>query len=99
MCVGGIGLWMSLIREIQLLTVFGTTGTTNRGGLQGPATGLSAVLATKQPRSFNARDESRSRRSHLNRVPPWLRLIIVPVFAASAMAFTQFCAPAFSIDN
>ncbi|MGA8480772.1 MAG: pentapeptide repeat-containing protein, partial [Chthoniobacterales bacterium] len=96
---GGIGLWMSLIREIQLLTVFGTTGTTNRGGLQGPETSLAVVLATKQPRSFNARDESRSRRSPLNRVAPWLRLIIFLVFAASGMAVTQFCAHAFSIEK
>jgi hypothetical protein len=45
------------------------------------------------------RDESRSRRSPLNRVAPWLRLIIVLVFTASGMAVTEFCARAFSIEE
>ena len=44
--------------------------------------GLAMVLATNQPRSSNTRDESRSRRSPLNRVAPWLRWIIVLVFTA-----------------
>jgi Pentapeptide repeats (8 copies) len=57
------------------------------------------VLATNQPRSFNARDESRSRRGPLNRVAPWLRLIIVLVFIASCMAVTGFCAHAFSTEE
>jgi hypothetical protein len=48
----------------------GPHGTTNRGGLQGPGR-AAVVLATKRPRFFNARDESRSRRSPLNRVAPW----------------------------
>src|SRR5260221_5174544 len=57
------------------------------------------VLATNQPPSFNARHESRSRRDLLNRVAPWLRLIIVLVFTASCLAVTEFCAHAFSTEE
>ena len=61
--------------------------------------GLAMALATNQPRSPNTRDESRSRRSALNRVAPWLRLIIVLMFTASGMAVTEFCARAFSTEE
>jgi hypothetical protein len=61
--------------------------------------GLAIVLAANQLRSSNMRDESRSRRSPLNRVAPWLRLIIVLVFTASGMAVTEFCARGFSIEE
>ncbi len=57
------------------------------------------VLAANQPRSYTARDESRSRRGLLNRVAPWLRLIILLVFIASCMAVTEFCAHAFSTEK
>ena len=61
--------------------------------------GLAMVLATNQPRSSNTRDESRSRRSPLNGVVTWPRLIIVLVFTASGMAVTEFCARAFSTEK
>jgi len=61
--------------------------------------GLAMVLATNQLRSSNTRNESRSLRSPLNRVAPWLRLIIFLVFTASGMAVTEFCARAFSTEE
>jgi pentapeptide repeat protein len=57
------------------------------------------VSAANQPRSFDARDESRSRRGLLNRVAPSLRLITVLVFIASCMAVTEFCAYALSTEK
>jgi Pentapeptide repeats (8 copies) len=61
--------------------------------------GLAMVLATNQLRSSNMRDESRSRRSPLPRVAPWLRLIILLVFTASGMPVTEFRARGFSIEE
>jgi hypothetical protein len=57
------------------------------------------VLATNQPRSSNARDESRSRRDPLNGAAPWLRLVIVLLFTASSIAVTEFCAHASSTEE
>jgi uncharacterized protein YjbI with pentapeptide repeats len=57
------------------------------------------VLTTNQPRPFDARDKSRSRRSPLNRVATWLRLITVLVLIASCIAVTEFCAHAFSNEE
>ena len=61
--------------------------------------GLAMVLATNQPRSSNARDESRSRRDPLNGAAPWLRLVIVLLFTASSIAVTEFCAHASSTEE
>jgi hypothetical protein len=57
------------------------------------------VLAANQPPSFNARNDSRSRRDFLDRVAAWLRLIILLVFIASCLAATEFCAHAFSTEK
>ena len=57
------------------------------------------LLATNRPLSFDARDESRSRRGPLNCVPAWLRLIIVLVLLACCMAAAGFCAHATSTEE
>ena len=57
------------------------------------------LLATNRPLSFDARDESRSRRGPLNCVPAWLRLIIVLVLLASCMAVAGFCAQTISTEE
>jgi hypothetical protein len=61
--------------------------------------GLAMALATNKPRSFDPHDKSRSWRSPLTRVAPWLRLSIVLVSIASWVAVTEFCAHAFSIEE
>ena len=57
------------------------------------------LLPTNRPLSFDARDDSRSRRSPLNRVAPWLRLIIVLVLLACCMAVAGFCSHAISTEE
>jgi len=57
------------------------------------------LLATNRPLSFDAHDDSRSRRGPLNHVVPWLRLIIVPVLLACCMAVAGFCAQAISTEK
>ena len=56
-------------------------------------------LATNRPLSFDARDDSRSRRSPLNHVASWLRFIIVLVLLACCMAVAGFCAHAISNEE
>jgi hypothetical protein len=56
-------------------------------------------LATNRPLSFDARDDSRSRRGPLNYVAPWLRLIIVLVLLACCMAIVGFRAQAISTEE
>src|SRR5258708_20772207 len=57
------------------------------------------LLATNRPLSFDAHDDSRSRRGPLNHVVPGLRLIIVPVLLACCMAVAGFCAQAISTEE
>ena len=57
------------------------------------------LLATNRPLSFDAHDDSRSRRGPLNHVVPWLRLIIVLVLLASCMAVAGFCAQTISTEE
>jgi hypothetical protein len=57
------------------------------------------LLATNRPLSLDVRDDSRSRRGPLNRVVPWLRLIIVLVLLACCMAVAGFCAQAISTEE
>ena len=54
------------------------------------------LLATNRPLSFDAHDDSRSRRGLL---VPWLRLIIVPVLLACCMAVAGFCAQTISTEE
>src|SRR4029077_18645002 len=57
------------------------------------------LLATNRPLSFDAHDDSRSRRGPLNHVVPWVPLIIVPVLLACCMAVAGFCAQAISTEE
>src|SRR5260221_8505698 len=57
------------------------------------------LLATNRPLSFDAHDDSRSRRGPLNHVVPGLRLIVVPVLLACCMAVAGFCAQAISTEE
>ena len=57
------------------------------------------LLPTNRPLSFDPRDDSRSRRSPLNRAAPWLRLIIVVVLLACCMAIAAFCSHAISTEE
>src|SRR5258705_11376899 len=57
------------------------------------------LLPTNRPLSFDPRDDSKSRRSPLNRAAPWLRLIIVGVLLACCMAVAAFCSHAISTEE